>query len=103
MRKPFHLLGLAAVVCLLAAPAQAIVIEFSAALTGPAESPPVDSDGTGLALVTIDTLAHTMEIEASFSGLESPSTVAHIHCCTALPGTGTIGVATAFPSFPGFP
>jgi hypothetical protein len=31
------------------------------------------------------------------------TTMAHIHCCTAVPFTGTVGVATATPNFPGFP
>jgi hypothetical protein len=42
-------------------------------------------------------------INLAFSGLLAPTTVAHIHCCTAVPMTGTIGVATPTPTFPGFP
>ncbi len=44
-----------------------------------------------------------MRVEASFSGLLGNVTASHIHCCTALPSAGTIGVATPIPSFPGFP
>ena len=33
----------------------------------------------------------------------APSPPAHIHCCTAAAGSGTAGVATPVPSFPGFP
>jgi hypothetical protein len=38
-----------------------------------------------------------------FSGLTGTSTASHIHAATALPDTGTAGVATETPSFPGFP
>jgi hypothetical protein len=102
MRHPFRLLGIAAMALLCSAPAHAIVIQFSAEL-GNFEEPPTGSPGTGFVLVTIDTVLHTMSIEASFSGLTSPTTVAHIHCCTALPEEGNIGVATTTPTFPGFP
>jgi len=79
----------------------AATIQFSAALSGPAEGN--TSPGLGSALVTIDDVARTMNINASFSGLTGNTTAAHIHCCTTTPGAGTIGVATTTPNFPGFP
>lgn len=78
-------------------------ITFYANLDGPSESPPNASPGTGFALVTFDTVAHTLRVQVSFSGLVAPNTAAHIHCCTAIPFTGTAGVATAVPTFTGFP
>jgi hypothetical protein len=39
----------------------------------------------------------------TFSGLLGTTTASHIHCCTAPAGTGTAGVATTVPTFPGFP
>lgn len=83
----------------------AVPITFSAVLTGPAESPPVASPGTGFAVVILDTAmtAHTLEITASFAGLLGTTTASHIHCCTAAPGAGNAGVATQTPSFMGFP
>jgi hypothetical protein len=54
-------------------------------------------------LVTIDTVANTMRVQVSFTGLTTNTTAAHIHCCTAFPDTGTVGVATTLPAFPGFP
>jgi CHRD domain/PEP-CTERM motif len=39
----------------------------------------------------------------SFSGLSGNTTVAHIHCCVAVPGTGTVGVAVTPSTLPGFP
>jgi hypothetical protein len=44
-----------------------------------------------------------MEVMVKFFGLTSGTAASHIHCCTASPGTGTAGVATAVPTFPGFP
>ena len=83
--------------------AHATSITYSAALSGPNESPPNGSPGIGLAFVTIDDIANTMRVVVTFSGLTAANTAAHIHCCTALPGTGTAGVATTTPTFTGFP
>jgi hypothetical protein len=59
--------------------------------------------GTGFARVTFDTDILSMRVEATWSGLSGTTTVAHIHCCTTNPGTGTAGVATQVPTFSGFP
>src|SRR5688572_14922521 len=72
-------------------------------LSGPAEVPPNNSPGTGTALVTIDAVANTMRVQTTFSGLVAGVTAAHIHAPTAVPGSGTAGVATTLPTFPGFP
>jgi len=79
-------------------PAQAGLLKFATLL-----SPDMGqiSSGSGTANVTFDTSANTMEVIVAFSGLSSQDTAAHIHCCTAAPGT--VGVATTLPSFPGFP
>lgn len=78
-------------------------IMFIATLDGPSEEPANASPGTGFAQVDFDTVAHTMRVQASFSGLLGTTTAAHIHGATALPGVGTAGVATQTPSFIGFP
>ena len=88
---------------LLGSAAHASMIVYDAALTGAAESPPTGSPGTGFAIVTIDTIAQTMNVNVVFSGLLGPTTASHIHCCTSSPGTGNAGVATTTPSFAGFP
>ena len=72
-------------------------------LSGPAEAPPNNSPGTGKGLVTIDAVANTMKVQANFSGLLAGVTASHIHAPTAVAGTGTAGVATTLPTFPGFP
>jgi hypothetical protein len=87
----------------IAPPASAAVIVYSANLTGPNESPPNASPGSGLALITIDDVADTMQVHANFSDLLGTDTAAHIHCCTAIADTGTAGVATVTPYFTGFP
>ena len=85
------------------APASADDKVYLATLTGAAESTPNGSPGTGAVRVTIDDTAMTMHVEASFADLVAGNTASHIHCCTAVPGTGTAGVATVTPTFTGFP
>jgi len=76
---------------------------FSASLSGPAESPPNSSPGVGFTTVTYNSVAHSLRVQVTFSGLTTGNTAAHIHSATAVPGTGTAGVATTVPTFPGFP
>jgi hypothetical protein len=83
--------------------AQAGPISYTATLSGANEAPPNASPGTGTAFVTIDAVAHILEVSVIFSGLTSGNTAAHVHCCTAVPLTGTVGVATTTPTFTGFP
>jgi CHRD domain len=84
-------------------PSHATTITYTANLTGPGESPPNTSPGTGIATVTTDDVLNTLFVDVSFSGLTTGTTASHIHCCTAVPGTGTAGVATTTPTFAGFP
>jgi CHRD domain/PEP-CTERM motif len=86
-----------------ASSSHATVITYEAFLSGPAESPPNASPGTGFATVIYDDLAHTLGVNVTFSDLIGTTTASHIHCCTASPGSGTAGVATPTPTFPGFP
>jgi hypothetical protein len=81
--------------------AQGSLIVYNASLSGPNEG--TASPGLGSATITFNDVAHTLLIDASFSGLTSPTTASHIHCCTAPPGTGTAGVATQLPTFTLFP
>ncbi len=98
---PLILLASAAVAYV--APAAADERIFVATLSGASESPPVASPGTGSVTVTIDDATFMMRVQASFADLLGTTTVAHIHCCTALPGAGVVGVATVTPTFTGFP
>jgi len=92
------LLGLA---ILWASPVFAAQITFFANLTGPGESPPNTSTGTGFADVIFDSTAETLRVIVSFSGLTTGTTASHIHCCVLPPDA--VGVATTVPTFPGFP
>jgi hypothetical protein len=79
-------------------------ITYDVILSGLGESPPNASPGTGFAVLTIDSTTNILNILSdTFSGLLGTTTASHIHCCTALPATGTAGVATQVPTFSGFP
>ena len=94
---------LAASLLLAAVPASAAILHYHCNLSGPAEAPPNASPGIGGAEVTIDNVAHTMRVQATFLGLLGTTTACHIHTPTAAAGTGTAGVATMTPAFTGFP
>ena len=95
-------IALAAAAFGLAAPvAMAAPLVYSTSLSGAAENPVNASSGTGTAVVTYDDSLHTLRVQVNFSGLDSSTTVAHIHCCVAAPGN--VGVATQVPTFVGFP
>jgi CHRD domain/PEP-CTERM motif len=96
-------LAMTVVVAFFPRPARANMITYTAILNAANEAPPNASPATGLATVIFDDLALTLDITASFQDLTTPSTAAHIHCCTTTPGTGTAGVATLVPAFPNFP
>jgi len=88
---------------LLVGGASAAPITYMADLNGANESPANGSAGTGFATFAYDDTAHTLLLSVTFSGLTGTTTAAHIHCCTAVAGTGTAGVATQTPSFLNFP
>lgn len=95
---------LAAAVATVAGAAQAATTSsYWTMLTGAAESPPNASLGFGSAQVEIDPFTQTMRVRASFMDLTGTVTACHIHGPTATPGTGTAGVMTPTPTFPGFP
>jgi hypothetical protein len=96
---------LALVFAVIGLPAQGLTtpITYIANLDGPSESPPNVSPGTGFAVVTLDTIVHTLFVHVEFSGLVAGNTAAHIHSATAVPFTGNAGVATMVPTFTGFP
>jgi hypothetical protein len=111
------LMALAAVLILPVPASYADIVTLSATLTGALEVPASGSPGSGEATITLDTLLHTMRVQASFSGLfptiqtgpnagmPSGTTDAHIHCCLASPFlTGVnVPVGTTTPRFPGWP
>jgi hypothetical protein len=100
--KPLrHALALLPLVLLLASTSRAQ--SFDVFLDGPSESPANASPGTGFGTVVFDSIAHTMTINLSFTGLLGTTSAAHIHAATTTPFAGTAVVATQTPSFVGFP
>src|SRR3989454_4040147 len=83
--------------------AQAAVIEYSVTLNGPNEFPANSSPGIGFGLVNYDNVAHTLQLQVTFSGLTTNTTASHIHAPTTAPSFQNAGVATTTPSFAGFP
>ena len=101
MKKRVSFFGLLVTVLMFSAVARADQLVFTATLTGSQEVPPTGSAGTGTALVTLNTATNLLTVNVSFAGLGSPTVASHIHCCAPL-GTNAM-VATAVPTFPGFP
>jgi hypothetical protein len=101
MKRSLNFIGVVLSVLMLFGVAKADQLAFVTTLTGSQEVPPTGSPGIGSALVTLDTVTNMLTVNVSFSGLVSPTIASHIHCC-ALPGVNAM-VATAVPTFPGFP
>jgi hypothetical protein len=79
--------------------AQAAVLNFASPL-GPEAA---GATGTGSVQVAYDDAKFRLTINAIWSGLSGTTTVAHIHCCTVVPGAGTVGVAVTPGTLPAFP
>jgi hypothetical protein len=77
--------------------AHASDIFFSAVLAPEAPG----ASGSAIVQITFDDVANTLQVQTTWSGLSAPTTVAHIHCCTAPPGI--VGVAVTPGTLPGFP
>jgi hypothetical protein len=60
-------------------PALAETLHFKATLTGPAETPPTDSKGTGTVDATYDDATKTLGWTINYSGLTGPALAAHFH------------------------
>lgn len=76
-------------------------LTFNATLSGANENPATGSPGTGFVTVVFDSVAHTLQVNANFSGLTGTTTASHIHVPTSFGVNGP--VATQVPSFVGFP
>src|SRR5689334_19243589 len=80
-------LGVFLALCV-AASANAAVLQYQANLSGPNESPPNGSPGTGFAEVDYNNVTHTLLVEVVWSGLVAGTTASHIHAATTTPFTG---------------
>src|SRR5687768_10963621 len=99
MKKTLSFLALVLAIAAMPEIAKAEPMVFTTTLLGANEVPPTPSPGTGFAVVTVD--GDTLTVNVTFSGLVSNTIASHIHCCIG--PTGNAMVATAVPSFPGFP
>jgi len=99
------LLGFMGAACVSVPASHAAILEFVTRLVGSNEVPPTGSAGTGAAVVVINTVANSMSVGVTFSGLGSGTTASHIHCCLSFPfqTNSNVMVATTTPTFPGFP
>jgi hypothetical protein len=61
--------------------ASAALITFNVTLSGSLEVPSNLSPATGSAIVIVDDVLSTVSVNLTFSGLQSPLTAGHIHCC----------------------
>ena len=103
MRR-YKMLMLLAALMLPVAGAHAKPTTFVTNLLGANEIPSNSSPATGSATVVLDPAANTLRVQVTFTGLTSPTMMAHIHCCLAsLFANANVGVATTVPAFPGFP
>jgi hypothetical protein len=100
-RNLAYLLAFAATWLATVSTAQAAVIHYRADL-GP-EAAGATGTGTVELKFSISTDSSLLAIDADWSDLSGMTTVAHIHCCTADPLTGTVGVAVTPVTLPGFP
>ena len=99
MKKTLTFLALLLAIAAMPEITNAEPLVFGTTLIGSNEVPAVVTPGIGTAVVTVD--GNIMTVNATFSGLIGNTTASHIHCCN-VPGMNA-GVATAVPSFPGFP
>jgi CHRD domain-containing protein len=73
------LIASAAIAALTIAPANAEEKKYIAEMTATAQVPPVESDATGSAELTVDTDAHTISWKVAVEGLSGEPTKEHIH------------------------
>ena len=82
-----------------ASSANAAIFTFTASLSSAGEPIPVSllpSTATGNATVTFNDVAGTVGVNVSWAGLQGSAPFGHIHCCTAVAGTGSAGVLQGF-------
>lgn len=98
--KQLLALALAAASALAAAPALAQgETRYQAVGVGALATPPNGSPGNSLTVVDLSGGTSVL-IDARFRDLLSPTTAAHIHCCTSAAFSGTAPVAVPFTDFP---
>ena len=90
----FGTMAVLAVALLLLTPASAAIVTFNVMLTGAQETPPTGSPATGQATLTLEDTLDVLLVQLTYSGLVSPATNSHIHCCA--PPTAAAPVVIPF-------
>ena len=98
--SPLAAFAIAAASLALSLQATAAPVTFGTTLSGANESPPNASTAFGAAQVTLDDALFSVQVHVDFSGLAASAGAGHIHCCTAVPGTGNVAVFLGFTGFP---
>jgi hypothetical protein len=70
---------MAAVLCLLAAPASAAAVHYTATMTAASEVPPTGTAGAGTVDAFYNPATHMLDYTLTWSGLTGPATMAHFH------------------------
>jgi CHRD domain/PEP-CTERM motif len=89
----------AVLVCLMSSPSSAAVTVFATTLSSIGEPVPT-SLATGAATVSFDDVLFKVSVQLSYAGIANSSPFGHIHCCTAVAGTGNASVALGFNTLP---
>jgi hypothetical protein len=97
MKKALFVICILSSVSLLLPSTEAAPILFDADLNGLNEFLPNGLPGTGYALVGIDTISHTMYVDAAFRGLEGITTAGNIHAPPDVAGGGVSGFLPPVP------
>jgi hypothetical protein len=83
MRRQFFCIAFGVILAWASSPAVGNIIHYSVHLDGAQDS--VLTPATGFAFLTLDDILDTLVVSLTYSGLTTPATNAHIHCC-APPG-----------------
>jgi hypothetical protein len=98
MRKN-PILALSFSMALLALNATAATV-FNTTLLGSNEVPPTGSSGTGTGVFTLNDAQTTLEVNIAFSGLGTPDSAAHIHCCAPVGANASVVLSFIPAGFP---
>jgi hypothetical protein len=89
----------AGVIALWSASASSAITIFSSTLSKIGEPVPTSS-AKGAAIITFDDVQNTVAVQVAFAGIANSSAFGHIHCCTAVGGSGNAPVSLGFGALP---
>lgn len=90
---------IAAALAVVSTPASATVFIVTGTLSGLNSVPANASTASGSYTVTLDDVANSVAVALTFTGLTTPASAAHIHCCVATTTNGPVVIPfTGFPA-----